>query len=227
MKRFLLAAAVACCLGAVVSPAQAVVIGTADTTNSYPFGSSGGGYYYQQIYSAASFTAPLNINQITFYNSLSPSTSTPLSDTFTVYLSTSSAAISTFDTSAFAFPDATFTQVFSDGLSAIVNGQLNLALTSAFNYNPALGNLVLTVRDFTAGSGGNLFLDADQNVGTTNMRISAFPYDFNQGLVTGFNADATAVPEPATWAMMIAGFGLVGVSVRRKRRGSRAVATYG
>jgi hypothetical protein len=27
-----------------------------------------------------------------------------------------------------------------------------------------------------------------------------------------------AVPEPATWAMMIAGFGLIGVAARRQRR---------
>jgi hypothetical protein len=26
-----------------------------------------------------------------------------------------------------------------------------------------------------------------------------------------------AVPEPATWAMLLAGFGLVGVSARRRR----------
>ncbi|QMW24728.1 PEP-CTERM sorting domain-containing protein [Sandaracinobacteroides saxicola] len=31
-------------------------------------------------------------------------------------------------------------------------------------------------------------------------------------------ASAAAVPEPATWAMMIMGFGLVGVSMRRGRR---------
>ena len=31
--------------------------------------------------------------------------------------------------------------------------------------------------------------------------------------------DAAAVPEPATWAMMIGGFGFVGVALRRRRRG--------
>jgi hypothetical protein len=30
--------------------------------------------------------------------------------------------------------------------------------------------------------------------------------------------DVGAVPEPATWAMMIAGFGLVGVMARRRAR---------
>jgi hypothetical protein len=39
-------------------------------------------------------------------------------------------------------------------------------------------------------------------------------------------ADAPAVPEPASWAMMIAGFGLVGAVFRRRgRRTKHAVAT--
>lgn len=36
--------------------------------------------------------------------------------------------------------------------------------------------------------------------------------------LTATTAQAAAVPEPATWAMMIAGFGLVGSSMRRRRR---------
>lgn len=216
MKRVLMAAALAGCMVAAVSPAQALVIGSADTTNSYPFGSSGGGYYLQQIYNAASFDAPTNINLITFYNSLSPATVTPLSDNFTLYLSTTAAPVSTFDTDAMQFPDASFTQVFSGSLSQLMNGRLDIALSTAFNYDPAKGNLVLTVRDFTLGRDGNLFLDVDRNDGVTNTRISAFSYDFNQGLVTGFNDSVAAVPEPATWANMIAGFGLVGGAMRRR-----------
>ena len=222
MKRFLMAAAVACCAAAAVSPAEALVIGTADTTNSYPFGSSGAGYYYQQIYSAASFAGPLSINLISFYNSLSPSTVTPLTDTFTLYLSTTNAAVSTFDTNAMSYPDATFTQVFTGTLGSLVNGRLDIALQTAFNYDPSKGNLVLTVKDFDLGSGGNLFLDADKNVGVTNERIYAYGYDFNQGLVTGFNDAVASVPEPATWAMMIVGFGLVGGAIRRRSQTAAA-----
>ena len=36
-------------------------------------------------------------------------------------------------------------------------------------------------------------------------------------------AQISAIPEPATWALMIVGFGMVGASIRR--RGSRVVAT--
>jgi len=34
----------------------------------------------------------------------------------------------------------------------------------------------------------------------------------------GGHADATAVPEPATWAMMLLGFGAIGFSARRSRK---------
>ena len=37
-----------------------------------------------------------------------------------------------------------------------------------------------------------------------------------------FEFDVAVVPEPASWAMMIAGFGLVGASLRRNRRGLAA-----
>ena len=71
-------------------------------------------------------------------------------------------------------------------------------------------------RAVLANSGGGIQLDADNNNGITNLRMSSYPYDFNQGLVTGFN-DIAAVPEPATWAMMMGGFALIGFSMRRRR----------
>jgi hypothetical protein len=38
--------------------------------------------------------------------------------------------------------------------------------------------------------------------------------------VTAVNGGGAVIPEPATWAMMIAGFGLVGATARRRRRTS-------
>ncbi len=48
-----------------------------------------------------------------------------------------------------------------------------------------------------------------------NSRFSAYDYDNNGGLVTSFNI--APVPEAATWAMMIAGFAMVGAAARRRR----------
>lgn len=63
---------------------------------------------------------------------------------------------------------------------------------------PYTGSNLRVLLDLT-GLGGN-----SDNIGVDNVR-------FGQGL-----AATPAVPEPATWAMMIAGFGLVGGAMRRR-----------
>lgn len=216
-------------LGAVlaVAPAGAVVVGVANTSSSFPFGSSGGGYYYQQVYSAVS-VGSLNITDLTFYNSTTAgSTGQPRDGTFVVYFSTTSASVTNFDTSAFQFPDSTFTEVFNGALPSITDGKLTLNLAQAFNYNSGSGNLVLTVREFSLSSSGagTVYLQADNKTKAMNSRFSAYSYDwdrtttnYGQGLVTGFNVAAAAVPEPATWALMLVGFGVTGSALRRTRR---------
>jgi hypothetical protein len=44
---------------------------------------------------------------------------------------------------------------------------------------------------------------------------------FTLGQVT---VPVSAVPEPATWAMMLGGFGLLGAATRRRNRVARVVA---
>lgn len=217
MKKLLLAAAAALSLGAAAAPAQALVIGTADTSNSIPFGGTGGSYYFQQVYSAASLGA-IDIDQISFYDTLDPAHTTPMNGSFQLYLSYSNANIAGFDTTDGVnspWFDSSFVKVFDGAIPALANGQLNFKLSNDFSYDPSKGNLMLTVRNFELLGGGNLFLDVDQNNTTvTNSRIYAFKTDWNQGLVTGFNAP---VPEPTTWALMIGGFGLAGARLRRRR----------
>lgn len=225
MKKFVLASALAAAAVLAGAPAQAVVIGTNNTASSFPFGSSGGGYYYQQVYSAASLGS-LSITDLTFYNSSTPgSTGEPRTGTFVIYLSTTTAATTNYDTSAFQFPDASFTEVFNGTLPSLVDGMLTLDLTSAYNYDAAAGNLVMTIREFSLSSSGagTLYLQADNKTTTMNSRFSAYSYNwdttrtnYGQGLVTGFNVAAAAVPEPATWAMMVIGFGVVGAGLRRR-----------
>jgi len=216
MKTLLLAAAAALGLGAMAAPAQALVVGTADTSNSIPFGSTLGGSYFQQVYNASTFGAGLDIAKLSFYNSLDPADTTPRAGTFQIFITTTSAAVPTFDTNnSQAWFDAGWTKVFDGALPTIQNGRLDFILSNSFNYNPAQGNLLVTVRTFDGFSDGKLFLDADKNNGVTNSRFSAYPYDWNQGLVTGFNDGP--VPEPATWTLMLTGFGLAGATLRRRR----------
>jgi len=215
LRTVLLAAALG---AAALSPANALVIGSADSTSSLPFGSTTSGYYYQQIYSSASFASPINISEITFYNTIAPS-GTPRSATFNFYLSTTTANVASFDQSngtTVPWYDPSFTNVYN-GTATLVNGKLDFQLSSSFLYNPTQGNLLLTIRDFTLASDTGLQLDADKNNGVTNLRMSSYPYDFNQGLVTGFNV--APVPEPSTWAMMILGFVGVGFMAYRRKSG--------
>ncbi|WP_253717023.1 PEPxxWA-CTERM sorting domain-containing protein [Sphingomonas sp. AP4-R1] len=199
-------------------PAAATVVGVADTSSAFPFGPNAylGGYYYQQIYSAASFSSATTIQNLTFYSSTPNGTAN--SGTYRFSLSTSTAAIPTFDTSTTVpWTDPAYTQDYEGTLGSIVDGKLQINLSTAFNYDPAAGNLLLTIYNPGLSSDGTAYFDADINNGITNMRYSAYPYDSNRGLVTGFNEGASAVPEPASWAMMIGGFGLVGAAMRRRR----------
>lgn len=67
-------------------------------------------------------------------------------------------------------------------------------LLSAFDGMSAAGDWTLTIRDLVNGDTGNL------NSWTLNLTTTV-----------------SAVPEPATWAMMIGGFGMVGGSMRRRQ----------
>ena len=61
---------------------------------------------------------------------------------------------------------------------------------------------------FDAGNGGNVSFSFQDN-GNDNVGI----------IIDNVSLAVGAVPEPASWAMMIAGFGLLGSAVRRRRTG--------
>jgi len=54
---------------------------------------------------------------------------------------------------------------------------------------------------------------------TINPTSANFTFSTQGGNVTTFSATATAaVPEPATWGLMLLGFGAIGFTMRRRRR---------
>jgi hypothetical protein len=87
------------------------------------------------------------------------------------------------------------------------------------NFNP--GN------DFD--SGASILLDAGETSAVFLVRVNAFAFrpgtfTVQDGLtITGIGF-APTVPEPATWAMMIGGFGLMGAAARRTRRAKTVLA---
>jgi hypothetical protein len=94
----------------------------------------------------------------------------------------------------------------------------------------ATGNVTVTffgsfgteVRTFDLGNGNN-WIAAETSGGDL---ITAISFDTNgpgvddirQVRLGGITAVGTAVPEPATWAMLLGGFGVVGASMRRRSR---------
>jgi hypothetical protein len=65
-----------------------------------------------------------------------------------------------------------------------------------------------------AGSLSGVFLMAS---GAT-VEFAPLPIDFSNLSFVRFTLESSAVPEPATWGLMLAGFGLVGAGLRTRRR---------
>jgi len=100
----------------------------------------------------------------------------------------------------------------SDGGTAFFSGVDNLGNAFSFD-NGGSG--------FDLGNGSNFF--GFQGSGSTS--IASFNININPGSIQDvrqIRLDETtgvgAVPEPATWALMLFGFGAIGMSMRRRRR---------
>jgi hypothetical protein len=100
---------------------------------------------------------------------------------------------------------------FANPFSFTFNPGITYGLTAA----SSAGGLYLV--DFTANSvSGFNFLTGNQNLGGTfgnsTLNINTNCCDVSTALVLG----TAAIPEPASWAMMMLGFGLVGGALRRR-----------
>jgi hypothetical protein len=107
-------------------------------------------------------------------------------------------------------------------------------LTTPFLYNPALGNLLVDLQYFgqATGTGGNIDAVDAFNDGVSRVHTGAgcvgdvtsligCPLNgtgllTGRGTVTQFNV--AAIPEPETYAMLLAGLGLMGVIGRRRKQ---------
>jgi hypothetical protein len=91
--------------------------------------------------------------------------------------------------------------------------------TASVGYNAGVGGPASTYFEFAGSQTPGSFLDAGPQSLVANSNIGvAGRYLFNVR-----NGDVTPpptsdVPEPATWAMFIGGFGLIGTALRRNRR---------
>jgi hypothetical protein len=60
-------------------------------------------------------------------------------------------------------------------------------------------------------------------LGNINSLGSLVAFDNQSQVFLLGNAAGGGVPEPATWAMMILGFGMIGAALRRRRVGNTAL----
>jgi hypothetical protein len=142
-------------------------------------------------------------------------------------------AASTDAASGLAFGFAAGSYTYSNDWQGVLKGTDNMLWTSddVFITSGAASQLV----DGIVGRGsGNSF--AAYCVGCTTAQQQAaiddagsymwntFTGTYNYGLASGSATFVqTGVPEPATWAMMLGGFGLLGGAVRRRRTSFQAV----
>jgi PEP-CTERM motif len=103
-------------------------------------------------------------------------------------------------------------------------GNFNTVLSTMTLMSAGADNTVGTGDDSklvsaTAGAGESLSLTWDQPItALTYLNVTGITNGSQGGLYSGFIGIAGAVPEPETYAMLLAGLGLMGAVVRRRRK---------
>jgi len=121
-----------------------------------------------------------------------------------------------------SFPGA---QSFTDNFTLILTGNYQLSVT-ATNTAATGGPISFTVSDLLDNSMASLGTIAFGAVPTTFM-LTAGTYHLHfagnalKSASYSGTIDIAPIPEPATWAMMVAGIAAVGVAMRRRARNVR------
>jgi len=221
--------------------------GAGDAQSPTPLNYYGsGGSQTEQIYSSSFFSGPTTITGVSFraYPGATPSgffSNTVSVSNLLVSLGTTTASP---NENSGALPSTTFasnitgaTNVFSGAatLSTAATGSgaqpfdYTVNFSTPYLYNPGSGNLVL---DFliptgatVSGSGfgfltfdtANDLNDGVYSVVNINSGSAATGTLSTAAAITAFHTAAGAVPEPATWAMMIGGMLVTGSALRKRR----------
>jgi PEP-CTERM motif len=224
MKNYAFILAVAAASISVPASAATLVIGAGTGGNCFPFGCSGpSSGNYQQVYNKTGFSGPITITAVQFARDTTLGAGPANLGNYTLSVSTTAAAVDALSPVYAANIGGNNTQVFNGTLASSYDGTLlTLTFSTPFIYNPAGGNLLLDFVISNPTNSSSIFFKADNgNAGGVYSRMQ----NFGSG-TTGYGLQTTfiygnavgAVPEPATWAMMLAGFGIVGGTMRYRRR---------
>ena len=92
------------------------------------------------------------------------------------------------------------------------------ANTLSFLYAAGPGDPVIHYYGISQANGYNLFYDPNPITSGTINLSSLYPNNPGWSHIDFFDTAPGGVPEPATWAMMLLGFGGIGIAMRRTRR---------
>lgn len=212
----------ACALAlAGAAPSFAVTVGTGTGGNCFPFG-CGSGTNYQQVYLGSAVGA-VDIYGVSFTKSTGDDSLN--GGTYTLSFSTTARPVNGLDTSDFASNIGGDDTVFYTGTLAprYSGGVLSFVLGTPFSFDPMGGNLLLNITVAGSGGGSTFFRSNNGDAGGVYSRAHNFGSAFeNWGLTTTFVT--TNVPEPASWALLIAGFAMTGAAMRRRSAVYRVTA---
>ena len=111
---------------------------------------------------------------------------------------------------------------------SITGTEFAITYTSAtnslsFNYTAGANDPVIHYFAIFQANKTFLYYDAAPITSGTIALSTLFPNNPGWSHITFFDTGASAVPEPATWAMMIGGFGAMGFALRRR---AKVAVTY-
>lgn len=102
-----------------------------------------------------------------------------------------------------------------------------LSNTLGFTYTPGTGDPTLHYFAVKQADGFALFYDANPILSGSVNLSTYFPNNPGFSHITFFNSGSMgAVPEPATWAMMLLGFGFMGGAMRSTKRRQTLNVSY-
>ncbi len=152
----------------------------------------------------------------------SPAYSAPLLFNFTGQGLFSGMITATFQLDSNPTPDSTnvpgafgIEQIFFDNVAGIYNGNAETASTIAFGRGAASQFQILGTSAGFAQFGGDVVFGGTVENPIFTPGTYNFPGFFSSGTLT-ISALGGAVPEPASWALMIGGFALAGGTLRRR-----------
>ena len=111
---------------------------------------------------------------------------------------------------AFGTPEALYSFDFASAFTAAANTTYWLGLRAAGNTNPIFWETT----------------DANATLQNQESLSGTFDNWTNSGQERSFSLSTAAVPEPATWATMLVGFGMMGFALRRRQRNVTTTVAY-